>query len=161
MSCEQDTARLLRGTGYKLTPQRLMVISIMRHHAGHLTAAEIHRRVTETYPYVDISTVYRTLQVLRDLRLVTETDLGAGDTAFEWTGGERHHHLICHSCGAVMRLDHEDMAVLDRMLRQKHGFDADIDHFAIFGYCRDCTAAGRGRAVRAPAEDGTARQTTS
>jgi Fur family ferric uptake transcriptional regulator len=151
MSCEQDTARLLRGTGYKLTPQRLMVLTVLRHHNGHLSAAEIHKRVIQSYPYVDISTVYRTMQVLKDLRLVTETDLGSGDTAFEWTGGDRHHHLVCHACGGVIRLQHEDMAGLDTLLHEKYGFSADIDHFAIFGYCRACVAAGRGRRDDEPA----------
>ena len=145
MSCEQETAQLLRGTGYKLTPQRLLVISVLRHHEGHLTAAEIYRRVTEEYPYVDISTVYRTLQVLKDLRLVTETDLGAADSAFEWTGDDPHHHLVCHGCGGVIRLQHDDMEGLSALLRDKYGFDADIDHFAIFGYCAVCLAAGQGR----------------
>jgi Fur family transcriptional regulator, ferric uptake regulator len=152
MSCEQATAKLLRGTGYKLTPQRLMVITVLRHHSGHLTAAEIHRRVTEAYPYVDISTVYRTMQVLKDLRLVTETDLGSADSAFEWAGDDPHHHLVCHSCGGVVRLQHEDMDGVATLLRDKYGFDADIDHFAIFGYCRACVAAGHGRPVRAEHE---------
>lgn len=154
MSCEDETVRMLRGTGYKLTPQRLMVISALRHHHGHLTAAEIHKHVTAAYPYVDISTVYRTMAVLKELRLITETDLGTGDTAFEWTGGDHHHHLVCHSCGAVLRLQHDDLAGLGAMLREKYGFSADIDHFAIFGYCHECEAAGHGR----PAQPAPARQ---
>jgi hypothetical protein len=51
----------------------------------------------------------------------------------------------------VIRLQHEDMAGLDTLLREKYGFDADIDHFAIFGYCRVCIAAGRGRRDDEPA----------
>lgn len=145
MSLDDETVQLLRGTGYKLTPQRLMVISALRQHTGHLTAAAIHKHVTQAYPYVDISTVYRTMAVLKDLRLVTETDLGTGETVFEWTNGERHHHLVCHGCGTLTDLQDDDLVGLGESLRAKYGFVADIDHFAIFGYCRDCLAAGRAR----------------
>lgn len=147
MSCEEQTAQLLRATGYKLTPQRLMVLSAIRHHQGHLTAGEILERVRERYPYVDISTVYRTMAVLKDVRLVTETDLGTGDAAFEWAGTQRHHHLICRSCGEITSLDDESLMRLGAELRETHGFRADLDHFAIFGLCRAC-------AVEDPADGG-------
>src|SRR4051794_9758960 len=73
MSCEAETAQVLRQMGHKLTPQRLMVASVVRHHGGHLNAAEIYEQVKRTYPFVNISTVYRTLTLLRELRLVNET----------------------------------------------------------------------------------------
>ncbi len=138
MSCEAETVQLLRQTGYKLTPQRLMVLSVIRHQPGHLTAAEIFARVKQLYPYVDISTVYRTMAVLKELKLVHETDMGTGDTTFEWTGDDRHHHLICRSCGAIRSLNHDYLARLGSDLLAEHGFRADLEHLAIFGYCRDC-----------------------
>jgi Fur family ferric uptake transcriptional regulator len=140
MSCEEQTAQLLRATGYKLTPQRLLVLSVVRHHQGHLTASEIFERVRERYPFVDISTVYRTMAVLKDLRVVTETDLGTGDAAFEWVGSQRHHHLICRSCGEITSLDDAYLRRLGSDLLETHGFRADLDHFAIFGLCRACAA---------------------
>lgn len=138
MSCEAETARLLRESGHKLTPQRLMVLSVVRHAHGHLRAAEIYDRVREQYPYVDISTVYRTMSVLKELRLVTETDLGTGESAFEWAGSARHHHLVCRSCGAIDSLDHAFLARLGQELLNERGFRADLDHFAIFGLCDYC-----------------------
>ena len=80
MSCETDTVNVLRTTGQKATPQRLMILAALRHGSGHLTATDIFGEVQIEYPYVDISTVYRTLGVLKDLRLVSETDMGKGDT---------------------------------------------------------------------------------
>lgn len=147
MSCEDQTARLLRASGHKLTPQRLMVLAVMRHHQGHLTAAEIFERVRERYPYVDISTVYRTMAVLKDARLVTETDLGTGDATFEWAGSDRHHHLICHGCGEITSLDHAYLQRLGAELLASRGFRADLDHFAIFGYCRACAGASAAAVV--------------
>ena len=156
MSCEAETARLLRESGHKLTPQRLMVLSVVRHAHGHLRAAEIYDRVREQYPYVDISTVYRTMSVLKELRLVTETDLGTGESAFEWAGTARHHHLVCRACGGIDSLDHAFLARLGQELLRDRGFRADLDHFAIFGlcdYCRrqqDAEADGGATAAGAP-----------
>jgi Fur family ferric uptake transcriptional regulator len=138
MASEAETVQLLRQMGYKLTPQRLMVLSVVQHQSGHRTAAQIFERVKETYPYVDISTVYRTMAVLKELKLVNETDMGTGDTTYEWAGREPHHHLICRACGAVASLDHEYMARLGAELLTVYGFRADLDHFAIFGYCSHC-----------------------
>ena len=138
MCCDDDTVSVLRRAGQKVTPQRLMVLLALRHAEGHASAAEIYQRVRATYPYVDISTVYRTLASLKDLRLVTETDMGAGDLRYEWAAGTPHHHLICQQCGGVADLPHEEMVDLERRLRDEYGFRANLDHFAIFGICRAC-----------------------
>jgi Fur family ferric uptake transcriptional regulator len=140
MSCESETIDVLRESGHKMTPQRMMILTSIRHARGHLTAADIHERVREAYPYVDISTVYRTLSVLKDMRLISETDMGVGDAAFEWVGADRHHHLICQRCDHVTQLDHKYLADLGSRLVNDLGFRADLDHFAIFGVCRGCTA---------------------
>lgn len=139
MSCETETVEVLREAGQKLTPQRLMILSALRHAGGHLTASEIFQEVQKEYPYVDISTVYRTLGVLKELRLISEADLGAGDATFEWlTEDKRHHHLICRNCDAVVELDHKFMESLGDEIMAESGFEPDIDHFAIFGICAAC-----------------------
>jgi Fur family ferric uptake transcriptional regulator len=121
-----------------MTPQRMMILTSLRHANGHLTAADIYERVRATYPYVDISTVYRTLAVLRDMRLVSETHMGGGDATFEWVAPERHHHLICRKCDHVAQLDHHFLQRLGAQIADEVGFRADLDHFAIFGLCADC-----------------------
>ena len=141
MCCEDDTVAVLRRSGQKVTPQRLMVLTALRHRDGHATAAEIFAQVRAAYPYVDISTVYRTLAVLKELRLVTETDMGAGDLNYEWSGAHPHHHLICHRCRRVTELAHGLMRDLGRAITREYGFAPDLDHFAIFGLCRDCAAS--------------------
>ena len=142
MSGEGDAAAMLRESGHKLTPQRLMVVSALRQAEGHVTAAQVLEQVQRAYPYVDISTIYRTMAVLKELHLVSETDMGAGELAYEWTSGDPHHHLICRRCGSVQQLEN---AALDRLvgsLQSEHGFEADLDHLAIFGICRECRTAG-------------------
>ena len=139
MSCETETVQVLRERGHKATPQRLMILSSLRHAEGHLTAGEILAKVRLDYPYVDVSTVYRTLGVLKELRLITEADMGTGDMTYEWVRQQaRHHHLICRQCGAVASLDHHYLEDLGAEIMAESGFRPDIDHFAISGLCAAC-----------------------
>ena len=142
MSCETETATALKDAGQKVTPQRMLILSSVRHAGGHLTASQILEEVRHSYPYVDASTVYRTLASARELKLVNETNMGSGDNQFEWTGKERHHHLICRSCGEVTSLDNSYLDGLASTLLEDHSFQADLDHFAIFGVCNNCRANG-------------------
>ena len=135
---EDTTMQLLKESGHRLTPQRLMVLSAIRGAKDHVTAAQILEQVKETYPYIDVSTVYRTLGVLREMRLVSETDLGGGEYRYEWIQRRRHHHLMCRSCDRAIRLDHKYLENLGAEILGDYGFRADIDHFAIFGLCKDC-----------------------
>lgn len=153
MSCESETIDVLRESGHKMTPQRMMILTSLRHAAGHLSAAEIFDQVKAAYPYVDISTVYRTLSVLKDMRLISETHMGGGDATFEWVGVERHHHLICRKCNAVRQLDHRYLESLGKQISNDLGFRADIDHFAIFGLCAICAGSLRRASAPLPAGD--------
>jgi len=130
----------LREGGYRLTPQRSMILSAMCEGPGHVTAEEIYERVRQQYPYVDISTIYRTLQLLKRLHLITETDLGDSAVRYELAVRQRHHHLVCRQCGSSISLEHDFLEPLQATLRQRYSFDADMDHLAIFGLCADCTA---------------------
>ena len=142
MSCEAETIDALRASGHKMTPQRALILSSLLHAPGHLSAADIYERVKEQYPYVDISTVYRTLSVLKDMRFISETHMGGGDATFEWVAPERHHHLICRKCNGVTLLHHHYLEDLGEQLSADLGFVADIDHFAIFGLCAQCQGVG-------------------
>ena len=128
----------LREVGYRLTPQRMLIVSIIHDSKGHVSAEEVHQRVKELYPFVDISTVYRTLQLLKRLRIVTETDLGGGSVRYELSQLERHHHLVCRQCGKTFAMDDAVIEPLRSALMDAHGFAADMEHFAIFGRCRAC-----------------------
>ena len=141
MSCEPEIAQLLRESGQRPTPQRLMILSILRHREGHLTAAEILAEVKKKYPYVDISTIYRTMNALKELRLISETDMGSGEYSYEWRLAEPHHHLVCRECGAELSLDPKYLENMGERLLKDYGFRAEMDHFAIFGLCKECSQA--------------------
>ena len=135
----------LRREGYRLTPQRMMILSIINDSVSHISAEQIHQKVRERYPFVNISTIYRTLNLLKKLRLISETDLGEGYVRYELLERERHHHLVCRRCGESFALEHEFLKPLQLRLLKKYGFTADLDHFAIFGLCQRCRLA-EGRA---------------
>jgi Fur family ferric uptake transcriptional regulator len=122
-----------------------MILSALRHADGHLTAGGIFERVRLDYPFVDISTVYRTLNVLKELRLVSETDMGSGDTSYEWVRqASRHHHLICRRCGTVNSIEHQLFEDLGAQILAQSGFQPDVEHFAVFGTCAPCQEQGAG-----------------
>ena len=140
MSCESETALSLREAGQKLTPQRMLILSAVRHHGKHVTAAGVLEEVRRAYPFIDASTVYRTLAAARELRLVSEAHMG-GETQFEWTGNnEPHHHLICRACNAISSLESSYVDGLATLLLEQEGFTADLAHFSIFGTCRECSS---------------------
>ncbi len=136
----------LRQEGYRLTPQRMMILDIINDSVSHISAEEIHQKVRQQYPFVNISTIYRTLNLLKRLRLISETDLGEGYVRYELLERERHHHLVCRRCGESFALEHDFLKPLQLRLLKKYGFVADLDHFAIFGLCQRCRS-GEGTAA--------------
>ena len=91
-----------------------------------------------SHPFVDASTVYRTLASAAAMGMVYETDMGSGESEFEWVGKDRHHHLICRTCGDVTSLDNSYLDGVATLLYEEAGFQADLGHFAIFGLCKGC-----------------------
>jgi len=124
--------------GYRLTPQRLMILEQVEAAEGHVSAEEIFQRIRIRYPNLNISTVYRTLELLKDLALVTETDMGDGRVRFHVMDKGRHHHLICLICGQVLDLGEAEFKPLSDLLATRYGFRADLHHLAIFGRCKSC-----------------------
>ena len=125
--------------GYRLTPQRLMVVSAIENSDHHISADEIYTQVLAQYPHVNISTVYRTLELLKQLGLVTETDLGGSRVRYHPVDKGHHHHLICQECGAITDLDEEVLSPLKDTLLREYKFSADLSHLAIFGRCIKCS----------------------
>jgi Fur family ferric uptake transcriptional regulator len=131
-------AERLRRVGQRVTPQRLVILGALRPGA-HLSADDVFTRVEPLLPGVNRSTVYRTLELFRDLGLVSETDLGGGARQFELID-DPHHHLICHRCGAILELDDDLVDPLREGIRDRYGFVPAIDHLAVFGFCAECDA---------------------
>ncbi len=108
---------------------------------GHASTDQIYRRVTLQRRDVDLSTVYRTMEMLRDLRIVSEIDMGRGCAEYEIVAERPHHHLVCQGCGQELELDHVYLATMGQAIHQDTGFKPILDHFAIFGLCPACQEA--------------------
>ena len=130
----------LRKNGYRLTPQRIMVLEAVEHANGHISTEEIHDQIIQKYPHVNISTVYRTLELLTELGLVTATNMGDGTLRFHIRRKGQHHHLVCNACGKVFDIGHEELQNLKNSLLANYGFAADLKHIAFFGKCMDCAS---------------------
>ncbi len=128
--------RTLQELGYRLTPQRTLVWDQLREDGGHLTAEVLCRRVQSQFPHINISTIYRTLELLVNLGLVKETHLGSGGRHFEVEEEVPHHHLVCEKCGRVEHVHGEDLNGADAALLKTRGFE--LHDALLFGSCSAC-----------------------
>jgi len=128
----------LRQKGYRLTPQREMIVNIIAHGESHMSADDIFSQVLERTGAVNIATVYRTLDMLVSEGLACRTNLGAGRTIYATKSHGPHMHLVCKSCQEVIDAHHAPLALLDQELVIQHNFQADLQHISIFGLCAKC-----------------------
>ena len=131
-----ELQRELRARGYRLTPQRQLVLDAVRR-LRHSTPDALATEVQRTAPSVNITTIYRTLDLLDRIGLVRHTHLGHGAPTYSAHEHE-HVHLVCHQCGAVMELPTDLMGDLAAQLADRHGFTLDVSHLALSGICANC-----------------------
>jgi Fur family transcriptional regulator, ferric uptake regulator len=134
-----DTLRsTLHERGLRMTPQRQLVLDAVRT-LGHATPEQICAEVQSAAPAVNITTVYRTLDLLERIGLVRHTHLGHGAPTYS-EQQHQHVHLVCHACGTVAEIPTALMDELAGRLRTESGFELDVTHVALSGACRDCQA---------------------
>jgi len=138
MGCEATLITTLKSTGQRVTLQRLLILSVIRHAEGHLTVSQIKERVRCSYPTIDISTVYRNLSTLKDLRLISETKVGGLESQYEWIGKEKHLHVVCRRCSEAVQIEDSYLEPLSESLLKDYGYMLDIDHVAMSGLCSIC-----------------------
>jgi len=127
-----ELAARLRERGLRVTPQREQVLEAVRA-LGHATPEQI----SESVSGVDVTTVYRTLELLEELGLVKHAHLGHGAPSYR-PAEDDHIHVVCHNCGAVVDADPGLIDPLAGRLQADSGFVVDRAHFTVFGRCRDC-----------------------
>lgn len=141
MSCEDIFFKKLRERGFRFTPQREMVLSVMHQIEGFATADEIYHRVSALSTSVDISTVYRTLDLLQDFKMVSCVERSDGQHVYELLSIHGPHmHLVCRACGAVIGADLDLARPLAIHLREQYGFEADLNRLSVPGLCQACQA---------------------
>ncbi|HSI92569.1 MAG TPA: Fur family transcriptional regulator [Jiangellaceae bacterium] len=131
----------LRARGYRLTPQRELILKAVQE-LDHASPEDILAEVRRTAEGVNLSTVYRALELLEKIGLVSHTHLGHGAPAYHATTEPDHVHLVCRSCQQVTEAAPEVAAELVDRLADERGFRTDVRHLTLFGTCRDCTEPG-------------------
>ena len=133
----EELADRLHSLGYRLTPQRQFVLEAVEK-LGHATPDEILAEVRARSSAVNVSTVYRTLEVLEELGLVRHTHLSDRAPTYHSISDHEHFHLVCRNCHRVRSVDPEVVAPFAEQLRAKQDFVIDVGHLAIFGTCVEC-----------------------
>ncbi len=136
-SSTEDWQSTLRGKGYRLTPQRELVLAAVER-LGHATPDEILSAVREESQAVNVSTVYRTLELLEELGLVRHAHLTDRAPTYHSTAVPAHVHLVCHQCQGITEVDPELLEPLIDSLRDRYEFSTDVGHLTIFGTCARC-----------------------
>ena len=128
----------LRARGMRVTPQRAIIFEAIEKLEGHITAEDIFQAVQQANPYISLATVYRTLELLQELRLISQTNFGRSQTYFALKDHGPHHHLVCIECGAIEEFEDDLLEPLRTSLKMQFGFQANAEHLCIFGLCKSC-----------------------
>jgi Fur family ferric uptake transcriptional regulator len=137
MSGDLNWQQLLREKGYRLTPQRELVLQAVDS-LGHATPDEVLAKVREQSAAINISTVYRSLELLEELGLVRHTHLTDRAPTYHSKATPEHVHLVCRGCGTVLEAHPSEFEPLCTSLVAEHGFTVDVGHLTLFGRCVDC-----------------------
>lgn len=136
----------LRAGGHRVTPQRTAILAAIET-LSHPTAESIYEHVHGDEPTLNRSTVYRTLQVLQDLGLITHAHLGSGAPVYHLADDPPHVHLVCLSCQRVVSLPVTEARSFAATVERRTGFGIDATHSAIYGTCAQCRARSRPKAA--------------
>ena len=131
----------LRQSGHRLTPQRELVLAAVET-LGHATPDEVYAEVRTHSSAINLSTVYRTLELLDELGLIHHAHLSDRAPTYHSTTGHEHSHLVCRVCRRVISVERGDMEKALGPLAAGHGFAPDYGHLTVFGMCDACADAG-------------------
>lgn len=141
-SAGSDTgiAALFEQRGIRWTPQRQMVLDTFQRRSGHISAEQVHSEISKLFPRVNLSTVYRTLELLCELGIAVEVEPGKDNDRrrYELVEGSAHYHLICEVCGAEMELAPEVINQLQAQIQERYNFQLKLPHFVGMGRCAHC-----------------------
>jgi Fur family transcriptional regulator, ferric uptake regulator len=133
----------LRARGYRVTPQRQLVLEAVEQ-LGHATPEEIGAQVQQTARGVNISTIYRTLELLEQIGMVTHTHLTHGAPTYHLATASDHVHLVCRECGRITEVNPAAVAPLTTVLEDQYGFETEVRHLTVDGRCKECRGAANG-----------------
>lgn len=138
----------LQEAGYRLTPQRLALVSLLAKDDSHPSADQIFARLREEHPTVSLATVYNTLDMLVELGEALTLDLNEGCTRYDVRRPAAHPHVVCRKCGRVADLEIAGLAGFVEEARAASTFGDLQPRIYFDGLCPGC-----GTASRRPSDD--------
>jgi Fur family transcriptional regulator, ferric uptake regulator len=132
-----DWRARLREKGYRLTPQRELILEAVER-LGHATPDEVLAEVRTHSTAVNASTVYRTLEVLEELGLVRHAHLSDRAPTYHSMSEHEHFHLVCRNCHRVISVEPDVLTPVSDRLVAEHDFVVDVGHLTVFGRCGSC-----------------------
>lgn len=139
---EERATEAVRSSGYRMTKQRSILLELIESATGHLDAVELHLLARQHDDRISLSTVYRTLSMLKKLDLVDELRLSEDHRHYESKSNAEHYHLVCLKCGKVIEFRSPLAERMQRAVCKRDGFVATSTRIDISGYCRSCQQAG-------------------
>jgi Fe2+ or Zn2+ uptake regulation protein len=143
-SMEEGELEILRAEGKRITPQRKLLLEIIRESRGHLDAGEIYHRARDRDPRISLSTVYRNLNLLKELGLIAEVHLDEEHHHYEATEDTEHYHLICSGCGRVVEFYNPSVATLLAQVSGGEDFLIERVDIDLVGLCPECRSRSGG-----------------
>ncbi|MBT0767653.1 transcriptional repressor [Kineosporia sp. J2-2] len=144
----QALDQALRERGLRATPQRRSVLRAVTE-LGHATPEEVCDFVqTESAEAgsVNLSTVYRALELMEKIGVVSHTHLTHGSPTYQVASHVNHLHLVCRGCGSITEADLELAHPLAEAVRHSSGFETDLAHLSLHGLCGGCRDGERDEA---------------
>lgn len=135
--CLESLIQQLTKEGFKVTPQRKLLLEILHKKGGHLSAEDIFEEIRSSQPNVSFGTVYRNLGILCDLGVVTQLDFKDGRSRFEISSGH-HHHLVCLDCGSAIDVPMCPFSKTISDTANANNFSIKHHNFEVYGYCEEC-----------------------
>ncbi len=132
----------LHAASYKLTPQREATVRVLlEHEEDHLSAEDVYLLVKSDSPEIGLATVYRTLELLSELKIVDKINFGDGVSRYDVRdegANHFHHHLICTECGSVIEFRPYLLTDAERIVQEEIGFEIHDHRLTFYGVCKDC-----------------------
>lgn len=138
MSGHTKLVEELKSHGIRVTPQRAIILDAIESMTGHFTADDVFAAAQAVSAYINIATVYRTLELLKELEMITDSDMGVSATHYALRTHGPHHHAICRTCGRSFEFPHTLLETAISRLNAEFDFVADAHHVVIFGWCTGC-----------------------
>ena len=134
----EELVTKLKEREYRLTPQRIALLRLLATDDGHPSAAQLYDQIKEQFPTTSLATVYKTLNVLKEIDEVLELGFGHGDNRYDGNKPYPHPHLVCIRCGKILDPEVSLAQDLAQEVAQSSGYQIVSHRLDFYGLCPEC-----------------------